>query len=206
MPTNNLQGIDVSHYQGSVNWSSVKNAGIVFAFAKATDGNTYTDPQFHTNWQAMQAAGILRGAYHFYETNDDPVTQAQNFINAIGSLAANDLPPVVDIEIFKGNFGSASVAANLQTWLDTVEKALSRKPMIYTNTNFWNETINADFSQYPLWIAEYGVSQPKIPSSWKNWNFWQSSQSGSVAGVTGSVDVDVFAGSMSDLLNLIKAG
>jgi lysozyme len=194
MPTNSLQGIDVSHYQGTVNWSSVKNAGIVFAFAKATDGNTYTDPQFHTNWQAMQAAGILR------------VTQAQNFINAIGSLAANDLPPVVDIEIFKGNFGSASSAANLQTWLDAVEKALSRKPMIYTNTNFWNETINADFSKYPLWIAEYGVSQPKIPSSWKNWNFWQSSQSGSVAGVTGSVDTDVFAGSMSDLLGLIKAG
>jgi lysozyme len=206
MPTDSLQGIDVSHYQGTVNWSSVKNAGIVFAFAKATDGNTYTDPQFHTNWQAMQAAGILRGAYHFYETNDDPVIQAQNFINAIGSLAANDLPPVVDIEIFKGNFGSASVAANLQTWLDTVEKALSRKPMIYTNTNFWNETINTDFSKYPLWIAEYGVSQPKIPSSWKNWNFWQSSQSGSVAGVTGSVDVDVFAGSMSDLMNLIKTG
>ena len=206
MPNNTLQGIDVSHYQGTVNWSSVKNAGITFAFAKATDGNTYTDPQFHTNWQAMQTAGILRGAYHFYETNDDPVTQAQNFIKAVGSLAANDLPPVVDIEIFKGAYGSASVAANLQTWLDTVEKALGRKPMIYTNTNFWNTTINADFSKYPLWIAEYGVSQPKIPSSWKSWTFWQSSQSGSVAGVTGSVDTDVFAGSISDLLNLIEAG
>jgi lysozyme len=206
MPTNNLHGIDVSHYQGSVNWSSVKNAGITFAFAKATDGNTYTDPQFHNNWQAMQTAGILRGAYHFYETNDDPVTQAQNFINAVGSLAANDLPPVVDIEIFKGAYGSASVATNLQTWLNTVEKALLRKPIIYTNTNFWNETVNADFSKYPLWIAEYGVSQPKIPSSWKSWSFWQSSQSGSVAGVTGSVDTDVFAGSMSDLLGLIKAG
>lgn len=206
MPTNTLQGIDVSHYQGTVNWSSVKKAGIVFAFAKATDGNTYTDPQFHTNWQAMQAAGILRGAYHFYETNDDPVTQAQNFIKAVGSLAANDLPPVVDIEIFKGAYGAASVAANLQTWLDTVEKALSRKPMIYTNTSFWNTTINRDFSKYPLWIAEYGVSQPKIPSSWKSWAFWQSSQSGSVAGVTDSVDTDVFAGTMSDLLSLIEAG
>lgn len=205
MSTNTLQGIDVSHYQGTVNWSSVKNAGILFAYAKATDGNTYTDPQFHTNWQAMQAAGILRGAYHFYETNDDPVTQAQNFIKAVGSLAATDLPPVVDIEIFKGAYGSASVSANLQIWLDTVEKALLRKPMIYTNTNFWNETVNADFSTYPLWIAEYGVSQPKIPSSWRSWSFWQSSQSGSVAGVTGSVDTDVFAGSMSDLLNLTKA-
>jgi lysozyme len=107
------------------------------------------------------------------------------FLAAVGSLAANDLPPVVDIEIFKGVYGSGSVAANLQTWLDTVEKALSRKPMIYTNTNFWHITTNADFSKYPLWIAKYGVSQPKIPSSWKNWSFWQSSQSGSVASVRG---------------------
>ena len=90
-------GIDVSHYQGTVDWVKVKATGITFAYAKATDGNTYTDPQFHTNWQGMRAAGILRGAYHFYETNDDPVTQANNFINALGSLAAN-----------------------LQIWLDTV--------------------------------------------------------------------------------------
>lgn len=206
MSTNNtINGIDVSHYQGTVDWVKVKAAGIAFAYAKATDGNTYTDPQFKTNWQGMQAAGILRGAYHFYETNDDPVTQANNFISAVGSLNINDLPPVVDIEIFKGAYGSNSVTANLQIWLDTVEKALGHTPMIYTNPTFWNQTVNADFSKYPLWIAEYDVNQPKIPDGWKQWSFWQSSQSGSVAGVTGKVDTDFFSGTMNELIEFIKA-
>ncbi len=200
-----INGIDISHFQGEVDWSDVKNAGIVFAFAKATDGITYTDPQFQVNWKAMQAAGVLRGAYHFYETNDGPVTQAQHFIATLGTLAANDLPPVVDIEIFKGNFGSVSIAANLQIWLDTVEQAVGRKPIIYTNNSFWNEYIKSDFSDYPLWIAEYGVDQPKIPGNWQHWSFWQSSQTGSVAGVTGTVDTNLFAGSMNDLLALTRA-
>ncbi len=192
--SNQLQGIDVSHYQSTVDWVKVKAAGIAFAYAKATDGNTYTDPQFHTNWQSMQAAGILRGAYHFYETNDDPIIQANNFINTVGSLAANDLPPVVDIEIFKGAYGNNSVATNLQTWLNAVEQALGRTPMIYTGPSFWNQTINADFSKYPLWVAEYGVSTPKIPQGWATWNFWQYTQNGTVDGVTGNVDLDYYAG------------
>lgn len=206
MATNStLNGIDVSHFQGSVDWEKVKSTGVAFAYAKATDGNTFVDPQFSKNWQAMGAAGLLRGAYHFYETNDDPVTQAQHFINILGNLSATDLPPVVDIEVFKGVYGNTSVAANLQTWLDSVEKALSRKPMIYTNTAFLNQYINTDFSKYPLWIAEYGVSQPKIPNGWKAWNFWQSSQTGSVAGIGGNVDTDIFSGSMNDLLEFIKS-
>ena len=203
MNNNQVQGIDVSHFQGTVNWSAVKAAGITFAYAKATDGNTYTDPLFKTNWPAMQAAGILRGAYHFYESNDDPLTQAQNFLKVVGTLGVQDLPPVVDIEAFKGNFGTQSLASNLQVWLDTIASALQRTPMIYTNTTFWNTNMNANFSKYPLWIAEYGVSQPKIPNGWSNYNFWQNSQSGAVAGVSGSVDLDVFAGSMTDLLAFI---
>lgn len=197
---NKVQGIDVSHYQGTVNWTAVKSAGISFAFAKATDGNTYTDPQFKTNWTGMKTAGILRGAYHFYESNDDPVTQANNFIKAVGSIAIGDLPPVVDIEINKGGFGNATLAANLQIWLNTVEQALGRTPMIYTGPSFWNQNMNNSFSRYALWIAQYGASQPTIPTGWSSWTFWQNSESGSVAGVTGSVDTDVFAGSITDLL------
>ncbi|MBI1771936.1 MAG: glycoside hydrolase family 25 protein [Burkholderiales bacterium] len=201
MATNStVQGIDVSHYQGTVNWAAVKTAGIGFAFAKATDGNTYTDPQFKTNWAAIKAAGLLRGAYHFYESNDDPVTQANNFIKAVGSIAVGDLPPVVDIEINKGNFGSATLAANVQIWLNTVEQALGRTPMIYTGPSFWNQNMNNSFSRYALWIAQYGASQPTVPKGWSKWTFWQNSESGSVAGVTGNVDTDIFAGSMADLL------
>ncbi|MGO1073159.1 glycoside hydrolase family 25 protein [Lysobacter sp. CA199] len=189
-----IHGIDVSHYQGDVDWAKVKAAGIVFAYAKATEGNTYLDPKFAANWQAMQGAGMLRGAYHFYETYDDPVAQANNFIHTVGTLGAEDLPPVVDIETFKGDYGSNSVAANLQIWLDTVEKALGRRPMIYTSPSFWDQTVNADFSGYPLWIADYGVTEPKIPTGWNAWNCWQYSPAGSVDGVTGTVDLNVFAG------------
>lgn len=203
MTTNtNVQGIDVSHYQGSVNWAAVKNAGIGFAFAKATDGNTYADPQFQTNWADMKAAGLLRGAYHFYESNDDPVSQANNFIKAVGSLAVGDLPPVIDIEAYKGDFGGVPLAANVQTWLNIVEQALGRTPMIYTGPSFWNQYMNSSFSRYALWVAQYGVAQPKLPNGWNKWTFWQNSESGTVAGVSGSVDTDIFAGSMADLLAL----
>ncbi|MFZ6815675.1 glycoside hydrolase family 25 protein [Undibacterium sp. Rencai35W] len=202
-----LKGIDVSHYQGAVDWSAVRNAGISFAFAKASDGNTYVDPQFRTNWQAMKVAGVVRGAYHFYETKDDPLTQANNFIEALDSLDSDDLPPVVDIECYNGAFGTTSLASNLHSWLDTVSKAFGRTPVIYTGSSFWNTYLGSvDFSAYPLWIAEYDVSQPKIPNGWSNWTFWQSSQSGSVAGVSGAVDLDQFAGSsMAELSVLFGA-
>lgn len=203
--TPTVNGIDVSHFQGAVDWAAVKAAGKAFAFAKASDGITYTDPQFKTNWQGIKAAGLLRGAYHFYESNDDPVAQANNFIKAVGTLAAGDLPPVLDIEAFKGNYGTATLAANVQTWLNTVQQALGRTPIIYTGPSFWNQYMNNQFSAYPLWIAQYGVSQPTLPNGWSKWTFWQSSESGTVAGVTGSVDIDVFAGSMANLLALAKA-
>lgn len=209
MSTNNLAGIDVSHFQGNVNWPAVKAAGIAFAFAKASDGNTYTDSQFANNWRGMQAAGILRGAYHFYESKDDPQTQAQQFLKILGQLGSNDLPPVVDIESSTGSFGTQSLANNLQIWLDTVEQSLQRTPIIYTNCAFWNANLvtklTPQFSRYPLWIAQYGVNQPKIPNGWNHWTFWQSSESGNVAGITGAVDTDVFTGTMADLQTLIVA-
>lgn len=189
-----LQGIDVSHYQGQVDWSAVAAAGIAFAFAKATDGITYTDPDFQANWQGMRAAGLARGAYHFYETGDDPVAQAGHFVATVGALDAGDLPPVVDIESSNGDYEGRGVAANLQVWLNAVEQALGRTPMIYTNLSFWNNDVSADFGRYPLWIAEYGVAAPTLPTGWNAWTFWQYSQQGSVGGVAGEVDQDVYAG------------
>lgn len=198
-----LSGIDVSHYQGEVNWGAVKAAGIAFAFAKASDGNTYHDTQFKKNWQGMQAAGLPRGAYHFYESNDDPVQQANNFMTMVGSLAKTDLPPVIDIESSKGNFGTNSLAANLQICLDTIEKGLRCTPILYTNCAFWNANLTAGFGRYPLWIARYSSSPPTIPNGWTSWAFWQYSQSGTVPGVSGPVDLDYFAGSTNDLQALI---
>ena len=200
-----VNGIDVSHFQENVNWQEVKAAGIAFAFAKATDGGQFVDPFFAANWQGMKDVGILRGAYHFFESGTDPVTQATHFIATVGSLSPTDLPPVLDIESCSSGGDGARLCANVQTWLDTVQRGLGRMPMIYTDSSFWNKNMSAAFGHYPLWIAEYGVATPRLPNGWSAWNFWQSSQTGTVAGVGGSVDVDAFAGTYADLLAFIQA-
>lgn len=194
-----LNGIDVSHYDGTVNWPAVKAGGISFAFAKASEGETVTDSEFATNWAAMLTAAVPRGAYHFYTTSDDPVAQARHFIATVGAIAGTDLPPMVDIESFAGNYGTATLAVNLQSWLDTVEQAFGRTPIIYTGSAFWNEYMTNQFSKYPLWIAEYDVTAPTLPIGWSNWTFWQNSESGTVGGVACSVDTDIFDGTMQAL-------
>lgn len=199
-----VSGIDVSHYQGVVDWQAVKTANIGFAFAKASEGEAIVDAHFDANWQGMKAAGLLRGAYHFFDSTVDPVAQAKNFLNAVGSLAAADLPPVLDIEIFRGPYGSSSLANNVLTWLNTVQAALGRTPMIYTGPSFWNQNMNNQFGAYPLWVAEYGVSTPRIPNGWSAWTFWQSTQNGTAAGVSGNVDSNVFSGSSADLLAFVQ--
>lgn len=193
-----VQGIDVSDHQGTVDWNAVRQAGQIFAFVKATDGITWTDPEFATNWSGAKAAGLLRGAYHFYETNDDPADQANNFLSAV-QLEPGDLPPVVDIETTKSGQSAAQIVKDLQTWLDLVEQATGRVPIIYTNPSYWDSLGTSAFGRYPLWVAEYGVSSPKLPSGWTSWTFWQFSESGTVAGISGSVDLDVFSGSLAEL-------
>jgi lysozyme len=200
-PTQEIQGIDVSDHQGTVDWNAVQQAGKVFVFIKATDGITWTDPDFAANWSGAEAAGLLRGAYHFYETDDDPTAQAQNFLNAV-QLAPGDLPPVVDIERFDTGGTASQTVKDLQTWLDVVEQATGRTPIIYTSHGFWNSLGTSAFGLYPLWIAEYGVQSPTLPAGWASWTFWQFSESGTVAGISGSVDLNVFNGSLAELTAL----
>ncbi len=195
-----VQGIDVSHNQGTVDWNGVRQAGQVFAFMKATDGITYVDPEFATNWSGARAAGLLRGAYHFYETNDDPTAQAENFLKAV-QLEPGDLPPVVDIERTKSGQSASQIVQDLQTWLDKVEQATGLVPIIYTGPGYWDSLGTSAFGHYPLWIAEYGVQSPKLPNGWARWTFWQFSESGTVAGIS-PVDQDVFNGTLADLAAL----
>lgn len=201
MSSTKLSGIDVSYYQGDVDWQAVKAAGVTFAFARATYGSSKVDPQFSTNWPAIKAAGINRGTYHFYVSTDDPTEQADLFVRTVGSLDADDLPPVLDVE---SGSGTTNLVNGVQTWLDAVEQQLGRTPMIYTGPSFWNEYMTGGFGNYPLWVAEYGVSEPKATNGWSTWAFWQYSESGSVAGIS-PVDLDYFNGSLDDLLAFIQA-
>lgn len=203
MSSAKLSGIDVSYYQGNIDWQSVKAAGQTFAFARATYGTTKLDSEFSTNWQAMKSAGMIRGAYHFFIASEDPTDQANFFINTVGSLDIGDLPPVIDVEADSGT--SSSLVENVQTWLNVVEQKLGLTPMIYTAPSYWNEYMNGNFGKYPLWVAEYGVTTPKSVNGWNEWTFWQHSESGSVEGINGSVDTDYFNGSYNDLLALTRA-
>jgi lysozyme len=196
-------GLDVSHYQGTVDWQQVFQAGYLFAFIKATDGITYVDPMFATNWGGAKAAGLLRGAYHFFEANDDPQQQAQNFLDTV-TLEPGDLPPVIDVESSStsGQVSTATIIDSIATWLQTVEQATGLTPIIYTNPGYWNSLGTEQFSGYPLWVAEYGVASPTLPTGWTSWALWQFSQSGQIPGVTTAVDLDLFQGSLQSLQQL----
>ena len=192
-----VQGIDVSHFQGTVSWQQVAKAGMSFAFAKATEGITYVDPQFAANWAGIQAAGLLRGAYHFFEANDDAAAQAQHFLATV-QIAPGDLPPVLDVET-TGGVSNAQIWSGVSTWLQAVEQATGRQPIVYTAPGFWNaHQPDLTLTSYPLWLADY-ASQPTLPTGWTSWLFWQLSQTGTVAGVTGSVDLNLFSGSLEQL-------
>jgi lysozyme len=200
--TQAVTGIDVSHDQADVDWLAVRASGVTFAFAKATEGENEKDPRFAANWAAMRAAGVVRGAYHFFTPADDGTAQARHFLSVV-TLSPGDLPPVVDVEVATGATPEQLVQ-RLGAWLALVEKQTGRIPIIYTSHAFWSTTMNASFGRYPLWVAEYEVEAPRLPTGWTAWTFWQHSDRGSVPGVRGDVDLSRFNGSAADLATFVK--
>lgn len=198
-PPSRLAGIDVSHFQGHVDWQAVKAAGCVFAFAKATEGTNVTDPFFAANWVGMKAAGLMRGAYHFYRAAEPAAQQAAHFLSTV-QFEPGDLPPVLDIEVNDGVTGPPLVGG-VQTWLDAVEPVAGATPVIYTDTPFWNAHFNNQFGSYPLWVAHYTAAPvpSPLPVGWSVWTFWQYSQSLHVNGVNGTADHDYFNGPLTQL-------
>ena len=202
-----LKGIDVSVYQGSVDWAKVKSSGRSFSFARVSDGTSSIDSKFASNWPKMKAAGLTRGAYQFFRPSHDPSSQAQVFLDklsAAGGLKAGDLPPVLDLETADG-VASATVVARAKTWLNKVQSALGIRPIVYTGKNM-EGVIGSSLSAYYLWVANYGVTCPNLPSGWRTWKFWQTSEAGSVSGVGGAVDLDTFNGSSSALRAITLSG
>ena len=188
-----VQGYDVSYYQGSFNWGAAKANGVSFGFARISDGTGYIDPKFGPNWAGMKSAGILRGAYQFFEPGEDATAQANLVVQTLGKLQDGDLPAMIDVEATGGQ-SPATVAAKVKTWLQIVEKGTGRRPFIYSGSYFWQDNVqDTSLSAYPFWIAAYGVSCPSLPPGWSNWTFWQYSDGG------GSLDHDVFNGTLAQL-------
>lgn len=196
-PAASVPGIDVSHYQGTVDWARVAASGVRFGVVKATQGTTYVDPLFQANWPALKAAGLVRGAYHFFTPGDDPEQQAHHFLSTV-SLEDGDLVPALDVETSNGHT-AAEVVQGVESWLAVVEKETGCVPILYTAPGFWKTLGTSQFGRYPLWVAEYGVQTPALPSGWSHWTFWQHSETGTVPGVSGTVDLDLFAGTMDQL-------
>jgi lysozyme len=196
-----LQGIDVSMYQGSVDWTKVKASGIAFAFARLSDGS-FLDPDFDVNWKGIKAAGMVRGAYQFFEPGEDPIAQANIVLQKVGMLQPGDLPVVLDLEVTGGQ-SAETILDNAKTWIAHVQGGTGRVPMIYTAVGFWNADVgSAAFSGNPLWAANWQVTCPNLAEGWANWAFWQYSDNGTVSGIPATVDLDEYNGSMADLLSL----
>jgi hypothetical protein len=152
----------------------------------------------------MQAAGVVRGAYQFFEPGEDPTAQANLLLQAMGPLQPGDLPPVLDMEVTGGQ-SAAAIVANVQTWMNVVEKATGVIPVIYTAPGFWNRSVGSTtFGANPLWVANWGVAAPTLPVGWSNWAIWQYSDTGFVPGILGQVDLDEFNGSLAELSNFGK--
>jgi len=192
-----LKGIDVSYYQAEIDWDKVKAAGRDFAFIRVSDGTKFEDPRFEANWSGARDAGVVRGAYQYFRPSEDPVAQANVLVAKMGTLAPDDLPPVLDVEITEG-LSSLRLQQKVHTWLLTVEAATGRKPIVYTMAGM-SGSLGTQFTAYPLWVANWGVKCPRMPSKWSGWKFWQGSDRGTVAGIHEKVDTDVFNGTMTDL-------
>ncbi|NHZ89905.1 hypothetical protein F2P45_12900 [Massilia sp. CCM 8733] len=198
-----LQGIDVSDHQGKIDWGTVARQGVAFAYAKATEGGTWTDPTFAANYAGIRDAGMLRGAYHYLRPHTAASEQVANFLKTLGPRQAGDLPPMLDLEAVDGMTGAAIVQCAVQ-WLDQVQAALRCSPLVYCDRDFWTHTLDcpAALEEFPFWIAEYnGNELPTLPRGQTSFAFWQYAQSGKVAGIAAarSVDLDWFNGTREQL-------
>jgi len=209
-----ILGIDVSHYQETIDWNLVENDGKVFAFAKATEGFTYDDPNFQTYMTNGINAGVIMGAYHFARPDNNSATdEANHFVSVAGDYIGDGfLPPVLDLEDPNANthldqlFTAGELTTWVQTWLDRVEALTGVRPIIYLNT-YYAGFLNASLNTYGLWIAKPGTSPTEEPTdlgNWTDWLFKQYSWEGSVNGISGNVDLDVFNGTTTDFENMIQ--
>jgi lysozyme len=200
-----VKGVDVSSYQGTVTWSDVKSAGVDFAIARISDG-TDLDGDFSTNWSGMKTAGLVRGAYQYFEPGENPTTQANIVISAVGVLGAGDLPVTADMETTGGE-SAATIAANLKTWASAVQTGTGKAPMIYTAEGYWDSDVDSTaFGSDPLWVANWGVTCPDLATGWTTWAVWQYSDSGTVKGISGAVDLDEFNGTLTELQTFAGGG
>jgi len=205
-----VMGIDVSHHNGTINWNNVPQSQVSFVFCKATQGKNYQDEMMHTNMNELKRLNFMRGVYHFFTFKDvSAADQADNFLNCgIDFSQPGTLPPVLDVEWQQSDSLNQYIIDNRNTcirkltdWLNAVETATGRTPIIYTNKFFWKDYLGdpAGFANYNLWVASYRNDVPALPGTWNDYTIWQYTESGSTTGITGNTDKNKFNGGINEL-------
>ena len=200
-----IHGIDISHYQGKIDWDDLRNNGMIercpirFVMIKATEGASKLDNRFKDNFYQAREYGFIRGAYHFWSTKTTAEAQANHFIRQV-NLEEGDLPPVLDVEHKAKEQTPEEFRKSVLEWLDIVEEHYNVTPIIYTyykfKTTYLNDSI---FDRYPYWIAHYYVDKVEYKGKWK---FWQHTDCGRLPGIKGFVDFNIYNGSYYDLRRL----
>ena len=192
-----VHGVDVSRWQGNINWSVLKKNGANFAYIKATDGGDHLDPMFRRNWNGAEAAGVKRGAYHFFYWCRPAAHQAEWFIRHV-PRDANALPPVIDVEWVRSRScpkrpSPAAVRKKMATFMNMLEAHYGQRPIIYTAPDFYDDNLQGAFPNHPFWLRAVAEHPAKVYPG-RRWVFWQYSGTGLSKGVGEKIDLNVFNG------------
>lgn len=201
-----VQGVDVSHYQGEIDWKALEEQGIDFVFIKATEGGSHVDERFYDNWKEAEQTKLLVGAYHFFSFDSDGGAQADQFIRTVGDLTGK-LMPAVDVEYYGDKRrhppDREAVVRELKEMLERLETEYAVKPAIYTTYSVYQRYIKGEFTEYPLWIRNVYV--PPGPSA-GDWTFWQYTDTAVLEGYEGAepcIDRNVYRGTMEELEGML---
>ena len=202
MPTSNArinsryrEGIDVSHYQGSINWDEVvRGTQISYVYLKATEGASLVDDTYRRNLAEARRVGLSVGSYHFYRPNINWQEQFANLTSVV-KREDQDLVPIIDIE-HRGSVSSAAFIADLRSFIEKVTEHYGKKPLLYTCHNFYNRYLVGEFTDYHFMIARYRSDSPTLNDG-KDYIMWQYTSTGSIPGIRGNVDRSKIMGSYS---------
>jgi lysozyme len=202
-----IHGIDISKWQGTVDWAAVRAAGTQFAFIKATEGGDHVDERFQENWWAAKRAGVPRGAYHFVFWCRPAHEQAEWFKRNVPQ-DPDALPPVLDLE-WNGNsrlcpkkVPREQAIEMTRLLLQEMEAHTGKRPIIYTDITFHKEVLEGEFNDYPYWVRSV-AAEPHERYNGRRWTFWQFTTTGRVPGIKGDVDRNTFYGTENQWRTLL---
>jgi len=186
------KGVDVSAWNGTIDYAKVKNSGIEVVYIRAGEGNENKDTYFENNYSGAKSNGLKIGFYYYVTatTVAEAEAQATYFVSLLSGKSF-DCKPAMDFEEF-GDLNNEEINQIALAFIGKVVQASGKEAVVYSDLSNARDVFDARLAAYPLWIAEYGVSQPGNPVHWGEWVGFQHSDTGSVPGVSGNVDLDQF--------------